>query len=152
MAEHSFTVDIAAPPESAYDLWVNPERSLEWTEGMTRVTDISGAVGRAGTRYTAWFGGTPAAVEVTLADRPRRFAWHVRLGPLAAEFDTTFDPSGSGTRMTETVRTRGLIAWLWNRVLSTGGYRGSFRGELRMFARICEQEMRRHNEAEANHD
>lgn len=44
------------------------------------------------------------------------------------------------------------IAWLWNRVLSTGGYRGSFRGELRTFARICEQEMRRHNEAEANHD
>lgn len=42
--------------------------------------------------------------------------------------------------MTETVRTAWLIAWLWNRILSTGRYRGSFRGELETFARICERE------------
>jgi hypothetical protein len=43
--------------------------------------------------------------------------------------------------MTETVRTRGLLGSLWNRILSTGSYRGSFRGELRAFARIVEREL-----------
>lgn len=140
MAQHSFEVDIAAPPERAYDVWVDAERSVEWTQGLTRVSDISGLPGQAGTRYSAWFGRTRAAVEVTVGDRPRRYAWRVRLGPLAAEFDTRFERSGSGTRMTETVRTRGPLGWLWNRVLSTGSYRGSFRGELRAFARIVEDE------------
>ena len=42
--------------------------------------------------------------------------------------------------MTETVRTRGVLAWVWNQVLSTGAYTGSFRGELRAFALICEAE------------
>lgn len=144
MAAHSFEVDIAAPPELVFDIWVDPERSPEWTDGLTRVSDISGMPGRAGTRYAAWFGRTRAAAEVIVGDRPRRYAWNVRLGPLAAEFDTRFDPSGSGTRMTETVRTRGLVAWLWNRVLSTGSYRGSFRGELRAFARIVEREQSGH--------
>jgi polyketide cyclase/dehydrase/lipid transport protein len=142
MAQHTFTIDIAAPPETVYDIWVDPERSLEWTEGLTKVTDISGELGRAGTSYRAWFGPTASRVQVVVGERPRRFAWQVRLGPIAAEFDSSFEPSSSGTMMTETVRTTGLISWLWNRVLSTGSYRGSFRGELRAFARICEREAR----------
>lgn len=140
MAVHSFAVDISAPPETVYDIWVDPVRMPEWTEGLTRVTDVTGEPGRAGTCYTAWFGRAAAAAEVVVGERPARFAWRVRLGPLAAEFDSRFEPSGSGTRMIETVRTRGLVGWLWNRVLSTGRYRGSFRGELETFARICELE------------
>lgn len=140
MAEHSFAINIPSPPEFVYDLWANPERSVEWTEGMTGVTDIACSPGEAGARYKAWFGRSPATVEVTKAERPTRYAWHVRLGPFAADFDSAFERTGSGTRMTETVRTAGLIAWLWNRILSTGRYRGSFRGELETFARICERE------------
>lgn len=142
MAQHTFRIDIAAPPETVYDIWSDPARSPEWTEGLTKVTDISGPVGRAGTSYTAWFGRAGARVDVIAGDRPRRYAWRVRLGPIAAEFDSSFEPSTSGTTMTETVRTAGPVAWLWNRVLSTGTYRGSFRGELREFSRICEREAR----------
>ena len=142
MAEHTFEVEIAAPPETVYDIWTNPERSPGWTEGLTRVTDVTGAPGQAGTRWTAWFGRTAASVQVTVGQRPHRFAWRVRLGPLSSEFDSTFEPSPSGTRMAETVRTRGVIGWAWNRILSTGSYRGSFRGELQAFARICEREGR----------
>lgn len=144
MAANSFTIDIAAPPEIAYDIWVDPTRMPEWNEGVTRVTDVIGLPGHARTRYTVRFGRTAAAAEVMVGERPHRFARRVRLGPLAAEFDSTFDMSGSGTRMTETVRTRGLIGWLWNRALSTGRYRGSFRGELDAFARICEREAGTH--------
>lgn len=139
MAQHSFTVEIGAPPETVYDVWVSPARMPEWTEGLARVTDVTGEPGQAGTRYTAWFGRTAATVTVVVGERPTRFAWRVRLGPLAAEFDSRFERSGSGTRMVETVRTRGILAWLWNRILSTGRYRGSFRGELDNFARICER-------------
>lgn len=140
MAAHSFSVEIAAPPGTVYDLWMSPDRWPEWAEGMTRVSDLDGAPGQPGARWTVWFGRTSATVAVVVGERPRRFTWRVRLGPLSAEFDATFDPSGSGTRMTETVRTRGVLGWLWNRVLSTGSRRGSFRGELQTFARICERE------------
>ena len=142
MAEHSFTIDIAVPPEWAFDIWVDPNRSVEWTEGMNVVSDIDGPPGVAGTRYRAGFGRAVGTVEVLAGDRPRRYDWRVRLGPLSAEFDTRFEPTPSGTRMTETVRTRGLLAWLWNRILSTGGYRGSFLGELRVFGGICERDWR----------
>lgn len=147
MAQHTFRIDIGARPESVYDIWADPVRSVEWTEGLTKVTDISGSPGHAGTSYTAWFGRTGARVEVIAAERPARFTWRVRLGPIAAEFDTSFEPSASGTRMTESVRTTGVVAWLWNRILSTGSHRGSFRGELRAFARICEREARMAREA-----
>lgn len=142
MAEHSFMVDVGAPPEQVFDTWVDPRRSLEWTEGMSAVSDIAGPPGRAGTRYRAGFGRAVATVEVLVGDRPRRYAWRVDLGPLSAEFDTRFERTPAGTRMTETVRTRGLLGWAWNRILSTGSYRGSFRGELRAFAEICERDRR----------
>lgn len=140
VAEHSFVIEIAAPPETVYDTWIDPNRMPEWTEGLSRVTDVIGLPGQTGTRYTVWFGRTSAAAEVMIGERPTRFDWRVRMGPLAAEFQSSFHASGDGTRMSETVRTRGLLAWLWNRILSTGRYRGSFRGELETFRRICERE------------
>lgn len=143
MAEHSFTIQIAVPPEWAFDIWVDPKRSVEWTEGLRTVSDLSGPAGQAGTRYRAGFGRVAGLVEVLVGDRPRRYVWRVRLGPLSAEFDTRFEATGSGTRMTETVRTRGLLGWAWNRILSSGSYRGSFLGELRVFGGICERDWQR---------
>jgi hypothetical protein len=140
MAEHSFTVEIAVPPEWAYDIWVDPRRSLEWTEGMNVVSDITGPPGRAGTRFRAGFGRAVGTVEVLVGERPSRYLTRVELGPLRAEFDSRFEATATGTRMTETVRTRGLLGWFWNRILSTGGYKGSFRGELLVFAGICERD------------
>lgn len=140
MGDHAFVIDIAAPRETVFDLWMDVGRMPEWTEGLTRVTDVRGALGRAGTRYSAWFGRSRADVEILVGDRPHRVGWRVRIGPLAAEIHAVFDDAVGGTRMTETVRTRGFIAGAWARILATGGYRGSFRGELRHFAAICERD------------
>ena len=34
-----------------FDLWTNLERMKEWTGGVSRVSDVSGRVARAGTTY-----------------------------------------------------------------------------------------------------
>ncbi len=36
--------------------WTDLDRAHEWIEGLTRITDVTGPVATAGTRYTAWFG------------------------------------------------------------------------------------------------
>jgi hypothetical protein len=42
--------------------------------------------------------------------------------------------------MTETIRARGVIGWVWARILATGSFKGSFRGELMRFAQICKRD------------
>ena len=45
-------------------------RAHEWIEGLTRITDVTGRVTTAGTRYTAWFGPMRSPTEVLQVDRP----------------------------------------------------------------------------------
>jgi len=137
VGDHVFSIEISAPPERVFDLWVDVKRMPEWTEGLTRITNLSGPPGEAGTRYSAWFGRSRASVEILAADRPRHVAWAMRYGPLAAEIDCRFESLAAGTRMTETIRTRGVVGSIWARILAAGSYRGSFRGELATFASLC---------------
>ena len=51
-----------------------------------------------------------------------------------------FEPEGAGSRVTLQVRTEGLLPGIAGRLLATGSYRGSFRGQLRSFARLAERE------------
>lgn len=140
MGDHVFSIAIDAPPERVFDLWVDVARMPQWTEGLTRITDLTGPPGEAGTRYTAWFGRSRAGVEIIAADRPRHVAWAIRFGPLVAEIDCRFEPQAAGTRMTETIRTRGVIGSIWAKILGSGTYKGSFRGELVTFGRLCMRE------------
>lgn len=57
MGAYRFEVRTAASPERAFDLWTNLDRMRDWVGGVTRVTDVSGPVDRAGTTYTVWFRG-----------------------------------------------------------------------------------------------
>jgi len=140
MSRYVFSVDVDAPRESVFDLWVNVDRMPEWTEGLTRVADLRGQPGIVGTRYTVWFGRTAGTVEVLEAERPRSFASRVKAGPLTADIAATLEADGARTRLTETITTSGVLGWVWARVLATGTFRGSFRGELMRFAEICERE------------
>lgn len=140
MTDRTFSVDIAVPPERAYDLWVDVDRMPEWTEGLTRVSDLEGERGQAGARWVSWFGRSRTTAEILVAGRPRTVSWRVRAGPVSAVIGATFAPIGSGTRFTETIGTSGVVGWVWAAILGTGSYRGSFRGELGVFARICEQD------------
>jgi uncharacterized protein YndB with AHSA1/START domain len=142
VATYTFTVHVDAPPEQVFDLWTNLDRAPEWIGGLTRISDRTGPVAQAGTRYTAWFGRMPSRTEVLDADRPRVFATRFGNRVLAGQNRATFEPEDGGTRLTQVFEVRGVIARLAARIFATGSYRGSFRGELNEFVRIAEADAR----------
>jgi uncharacterized protein YndB with AHSA1/START domain len=142
MATYQFTVDIAAPIERVFDLWTEPERWREWIEGLTKVTDLTGPPNQAGTRYTAWFGGMRSPSEILDAERPRHLRTRFGTWLLRGETDATFEPTTTGTRLTQVFKTEGLVPAIAARIFATGSYKGSFRGELETFVRIAEREAR----------
>ena len=140
MARYEFALDIAAPVERVFDLWTNPDRWHEWIDGVSRVTDVTGPPGRAGTRYTVWFGGMRSPSEILEAERPHRLRTRFGNRLLRGESRVTFEPTATGTRLTQEFKTEGLIPAIAARVFALGAYRGSFRGELETFGRIAELE------------
>jgi uncharacterized protein YndB with AHSA1/START domain len=140
MARYTFTTRIAAPMELVFDLWTNLDRMAEWVGGVTKVTDLTGPVDRAGTRYTTWFGSMKSPTEVIEAERPRRFATRFGNSLLRGTNRTVLEPDGDGTRLTETFETVGFVSGIVSRIFAMGSYRGSFRGELEAFRRLAEAE------------
>ena len=140
MGTYRFTVHVAAPSDRVFDLWTDLDRMKEWVGGVTKVTDLSGPIDRAGTRYTVWFGGTRSPTEVLEVERPRMI--RTRFGNWVLRGDTvaSFEPDGAGTRLTQEFRTEGLFPAVMARIFATGSWRGSFRGELKAFARLAERE------------
>lgn len=140
MATHQFTISVGASPELVFDLYTNLERMHEWTGGVTGVTDVSGPLTEPGTSYVVHFGRMRSLSRVLEVERPRRIVTSFGNRVLAGESEATFEPAEAGTFMTQEFRTRGLIPGLMGRIFSIGSYKGSFRGELREFARIAERE------------
>jgi uncharacterized protein YndB with AHSA1/START domain len=140
MAQYQFTVDIAAPVEQVFDLWTNLDRAHEWIEGISKVTDVVGPSGVAGTRYTIWFGPMRSPSEILEAERPRYLRTRFGTWLLRGETRVRFEPTAAGTRLTQEFRTQGLIPAIAARVFALGSYKGSFRGELDTFVRIAERE------------
>jgi uncharacterized protein YndB with AHSA1/START domain len=142
MAHYQFTVDIAAPIEQVFDLWTNFERWHEWIGGVSKVTDVIGPPGQAGTRYTIWFGSMGSPSEILEADPPHRLRTRFGNRMLRGETHVTFHRTATGTRLTQEFRTEGLIPAISARIFALGSYKGSFRGELNTFVRIAEREAR----------
>lgn len=140
MSVYRFSLHVAAPQDRVFDLWTDLDRMREWIGGVTKVTDVSGPVDTAGTRYTVWFGGMRSTTEVIEAERPRMLRTRFRNSLLRGESIANFEPEGNGTRLTQEFRTEGLIPAIAARVFATGSYRGSFRGELNAFARLAERD------------
>jgi uncharacterized protein YndB with AHSA1/START domain len=140
MAEHRLTIDIASRPDDVFALWMDLDRMTEWVGGVTRVTDVSGPIDVAGTRYTVWFGRMRSPTEILEVDRPHHV--RTRFGNLVmkGESDVRLDPTPEGTRLTQVFRTRGLVSAIAARLFATGSYEGSFRGELEKFRAIAEDQ------------
>jgi uncharacterized protein YndB with AHSA1/START domain len=140
MGTHRLSVHVAAPPEHVFDLWTNLDRMKEWVGGVTKVTDVTGPVDRAGTRYTVWFGRMRSQTEVLEAERPRFFRTRFGNSILRGEGSASFEPDGAGTRVVQEFRTVGVIAAIAAWIFAQGSYRGSFQGELNAFAKIAERD------------
>jgi uncharacterized protein YndB with AHSA1/START domain len=140
MGAYRFTVDIAAPPELVFALWTDLDRMKDWVGGVTKVTDVSGPLDRAGTRYTVWFGGMQSRTEVLEVERPHMIRTRFGNRVLKGETLATFEPDGVGTRVTQEFQTEGLISAVAARIFASGSWRGSFQGELQAFAALAERE------------
>src|SRR5262245_16670964 len=110
MADYRLTVDVAAPPEPVFDLWTDLDRMGEWVGGVTKVTDRSGPMDRAGTRYTVWFGPVKSPTEILEVERPRRIRTRFGSWILRGETNAVFEPVDGGTRITQEFHTIGTIS------------------------------------------
>jgi uncharacterized protein YndB with AHSA1/START domain len=140
VADYLFNIVIAAPPERVFALWMDLDRMTEWVGGVTRVTNITGPIDVAGTRYTVWFGPMRSATEILEVERPHHVRTRFGNRILKGESDVRFEPTPDGTRLTQVLRTRGFISALAARLFATGSYEGSFKGELEAFRGIAERE------------
>lgn len=140
MGHYRFVVQVRAPREQVFDLWTDLDRAHEWIEGLTRVTEVTGPVTTAGTRYTVWFGRLRSPTEVLQVDRPRLFRTRFASWLLRGVEQATFEDQGPGTRLTQEFWTSGVVSAVVGRIFASGSYRGSFRGELESFVRLAERE------------
>jgi uncharacterized protein YndB with AHSA1/START domain len=142
VAEHRISIDISAPPDRVFALWMDLGRMSEWVGGVTRVTDVTGPIDVAGTRYTVWFGPMKSPTEILAVERPHRIRTRFGNLILKGESDVRFELTQDATRLTQVFRTRGIISAITGRLFATGSYEGSFRGELEKFRSIVERETR----------
>jgi len=140
MPTHRLTAFSAAPPERVFALWIDLDRMKEWVGGVTKVTDVTGPVDEAGTRYIVWFGRFRSPTVVLEAERPRTFSTRFGNWIMRGVNTTTFTPEAGGTRIDEMFHTEGLMSAITARLFALGSYKGSFQGELNDFARLAERE------------
>lgn len=143
MAEHRITLHIAAPPEQVFATWMDLDRMTEWVGGVTGVTDVTGPIDVAGTRYVVHFGPMKSPTEILKVERPNHVRTRFGNLILKGESDVRFEPTPEGTRLTQVFRTRGVISAITGRLFASGSYEGSFKGELEKFRRIVEREVGR---------
>ena len=72
----------------------------EWIGSLTRVTDVSGPPGQAGSTYTVWFGRMASPTRILEAERPRRIRSRFGNRMLRGETEATFEPADGGTSLT----------------------------------------------------
>jgi uncharacterized protein YndB with AHSA1/START domain len=142
MAVYRLSVFVDAPANRVFDTFMDLERMREWVGGVTGVADITGPVDRPGTRYVVRFGRMRSPTEILEVERPRHVRTRFGNLILKGESDVTFEPEGRGTRLTQELRTRGVVSAVFGRIFATGSASGSFRGELETFVEIVEREAR----------
>ena len=140
MGRYTFTTHVEAPIEVVFDLWTNLDRMRDWVGGVTKVTDVTGPLDRVGARYTTWFGRMQSPTEVIEVERPRVFATRFGNAILRRTNRSVFEPDGSGTRITETFQTVGVLSAISAWPFAAGSYRGSFQREMEAVARLAEAE------------
>jgi uncharacterized protein YndB with AHSA1/START domain len=137
---YRFSTFVNADPDRVFSTWMDLDRMREWVGGVTRVTDVSGPIDRAGTTYTVWFGRMRSPTRILEVARPSHVRTRFGNAILKGETDVRFEPEAGGTRITQVFETRGVISAIAARVFATGAYEGSFRGELDAFRRMVESE------------
>jgi uncharacterized protein YndB with AHSA1/START domain len=102
MGISSVSVDIAAPPQAVYDLYVDIGRVKEWQAGIKQIT-ATGPLDRPGTRWRTVYGGPFRVSGEVLAVEPgvrHQGRATEMLGLVNCITTAHFAPAGAGTRLT----------------------------------------------------
>ena len=146
MGRYTYTIEVEAPRELVYQLWTDLDLMKTWVGGVSKVSEPSGPMDRAGTRYTVFFGKARSETEIVEVESPRLFMTRFGNVYLRGTNRTELvpvDASGNRTRITQTFVTEGFLPGIVGWIFGHGSYRGSFLGELRHFGRIAEAEAER---------
>jgi uncharacterized protein YndB with AHSA1/START domain len=102
MGHRRVTIEIAAPPERVFDIYVDFRRLSEW-QGQSGLKGTDGAFDRPGADFVIRFGG-PFTLRGTVLALQRPSLHRVRTRELAGlvtcETTTRFDAANGGTRLT----------------------------------------------------
>jgi uncharacterized membrane protein len=140
VSRYQISVEIDAPPEHVYDLWIDLTRMREWIGGVTSVTDVVGSPEQAGSRYVVHFGPMKSRTEVLVAERPQVFRTRFGTWLLRGESQAAFEDLAGRTRLVQQFEIEGIIPRIAARIFASGSYQGSFQGELNTFKAIAERE------------
>ena len=140
VSRYRISVDIDAPREHVYDLWIDLSRMREWVGGVSGVTDVVGSPDQAGSRYVVHFGPMKSRTEVLIAERPRVFRTKFGNVLLRGESEAYFEDIDGRTKLVQDFEVHGIIPRIAARIFASGSYQGSFQGELNTFKAIAERE------------
>lgn len=78
--------------------------------------------------------------EIIRAERPHHVLKQFGSALVRGIQEVTFESEGTGTLLTQESQIEGLLPQIMARIFATGGYQGSFRGELQTFVALAERE------------
>jgi uncharacterized membrane protein len=141
MGRRDVAIEIAAPASRVYALYTDCARLAEW---MARSVDCTGPLDRAGSRFTASYGG-PFTVRAEVIAAEPGTSHQMRLSELAGLVTcvTTarFEPSRSGTRLSMRLdyRVKAGLGLLFDSMVGSEMVAGSAK-ELGRLKAIAERE------------
>lgn len=134
MTTFSRTIDIAAAPERVWAVMSDLDRWHEWTPSIRGITRQGGAPLAPGTRVVIRQPKFPPALwTITDVQPGRSFTWVSRGPGMTVTGTHALTPTGSGTRVTLTLRYEGTLGKVFARLTRgiTERYVGYEAGGLR---------------------
>ena len=110
MREFVKVVDVAAPPERAWDVLADLVRWPEWTASMSRLTPLDAAPLGVGSRVRVEQPKLrPIVMEIVSWEPGRGFAWRGRQPGVTVFADHRLSPTPGGCRLTLSLRYGGFL-------------------------------------------
>lgn len=142
MGRYELSVDVALPPDDAYQLWTDAGRWPQWQMGLLRVAEASGPATEVGTVLRLDFGpGMKRTTRVVEAHPGRSYVVEEDGIRSRNRTEAAFAPIGGGTRVSVTYDLAvqlGPLSGVMERVTS-GSTTKTGRRELDAFARLAER-------------
>ena len=110
----TYSVDIAAPPETVWSIWNDIERWSEWTASISKIEKLAPGPLTVGLRACVRQPKLPIAIwRVTELEEDRGFTWASKSPGARVTGIHTIEPTANGSRATMTLVFAGPLAVLF---------------------------------------